>query len=86
MIKKGTGLPGATKAHTAGVRIIGGTGGNRQHAGAGCSDLVLGGGRRGLGGGGCTGEYEDDDECADNKLHDLGPYKILLIKLLIAGK
>ena len=82
---EGTELSWATKAHAAGVRIIGGTGGNRQHAGTGCGDLVLGRGGRGLGGGGCTGEDEDDDECADNKLHDLGPYKVLLVKLLITN-
>jgi hypothetical protein len=59
----------AASRHTADIRIVGWAGGNRQHAGAGGRDLVLGGGGGGLGGGNCTGENQDNDEGANEMFH-----------------
>ena len=67
-------------AHTAGVGIVWSAGRNRQHAGAGGGDLVLGvlgAGGGGLSGGNCTGEDEDDDEGADDGFHRIGPLDLL---------
>jgi hypothetical protein len=55
--------------HTAGIGIVRRAGWNRKHAGAGRGDFVLGGGRRGLGGCGGTGQDENDDESSDNGFH-----------------
>jgi hypothetical protein len=61
----------STEAHTARIRIIRGAGGNWENADAGSNDLVLGGSGGDLGGGSCTSEDEDGDECTDDDLHNL---------------
>ncbi len=62
---------GLASTHAAGVRIVWSAGRNRQHAGAGDDGLVLRSGAGSLGGGGCTGKDEDDDESANDMFHDL---------------
>jgi hypothetical protein len=64
----------ATLGHTAGVWIIGSAAGNREHAGAGCGDLVLGRSGGGLSGGGYAGEDKDDDESANDEFHSVDPF------------
>ena len=66
----------ATSSHSAGVRIIRSAAGDRQHAATRNSDFVLGGGRRDLGGGNCTGEDKDGDEGADELFHSEVPLKL----------
>ena len=80
VVSKGI-LPAQT--HTAGIRIVRRTARDREHADTGRGDLVLRGGGGGLRGGGYTGEDEDGDESADNKLHGMGPFEVLFVKLLI---
>lgn len=79
-------VPLAAETHTAGVGIVGSARGDRQHAGAGRGDLVLGGGGGGLGGGSYTGEDEDDDESADDVFHSGIPLKLYLQKKISLDK
>jgi hypothetical protein len=71
-------LPGGTQ--TAGIGIIRSAAGNRQHAGAGSDELVLGRGGGGLRGGSYTGEDEDDNDGADDVFHNGIPLKLYLLK------
>ena len=64
---------------TAGAGSVWVAGGDRQNADAGNRDLVRGGGRGGLGGGSCTGEGQDDDESADDVLHDGLPLSCIYV-------
>jgi len=69
----------AALSDTAGVRIVRGAGGNWQHAGPGRGNLVLGRGRRSDGSSSCTSEGEDDDESADDVLHDGLPLSCIYV-------
>jgi hypothetical protein len=71
----------ASLGHAAAIRIIGRAGRNRQHAGAGRSDLMLSGGGGGLGCGSYTGEDENDDECADDEFHNGNSPKVLFAEI-----
>jgi len=70
----------AAETHTARIGIVGGAGGNGKHAGACGDDLVMSGGGRDLGGGGCTGEDENGNEGANDVFHSGIPLKLYLLK------
>jgi hypothetical protein len=73
-------------SHTAGVRIVGSAAGDWEHADLGDSDLVLGGGGRGLGGSNCTGEDEDGDEGTNEMFHSGIPLKLYSQKKICLDK
>jgi hypothetical protein len=72
--------------HATSVRIVRSAGRNWQHAGAGDGDLVLRGGAGGLGCGGCTGENEDDNKCANDMFHSEILPKLYLCKKISLDK
>lgn len=75
-------------AHTACVGIARIAGGNGKHAAPSRDNFVLGGGggsRGSKGGSSCSGEGEDDDEGADDVLHDGLPLKLYLLQKDLAG-
>ena len=59
----------ATLGHSASIRIIGSAHGDGHRAGLSDNDFGLAGGGGDLGGGGCSGEYQDDDEGANDVFH-----------------
>jgi len=71
--------------HSAAIGIIRRAGWNRKHAGTGGGDLVLGGGGGDLGGSGCSGKDENNDESANDMLHVWAPFEVLFVKLLITN-
>jgi hypothetical protein len=73
-------------SHTAGIGIVWGAGGNRDHADSGRDNLVLGRSGRNLGGGNCTGEDEDDDEGTNDMFHSGIPLKLYLQKKISLDK
>jgi hypothetical protein len=75
-----------TSAHAASVGIVRRAARNRQHAGAGRSDLVLSGGGGSLGGGNCSREDEDDDEGANDMFHNGIPLKLYSQKKISLDK
>jgi hypothetical protein len=77
-------LPGSSQA--ASVRIVGRTHRDREHAHFGDGDLILGGGGRGLSGGNCSGEDQDDDEGADDMFHNGIPLKLYSQKKISLDK
>ena len=67
--------------HAACVGIVWSAGGNREHAGPGGDDLILGRGSGRLRGCGCTGESEDDDESANDIFHGWNSLKMISVSL-----
>ena len=56
--------------NSAGIRIVRGAGWDWNRAGLGGRNFGLCGGGGDVGGGDCTGEGEDYDECANELLHE----------------
>ena len=73
-------------SHAAGIGIVGGAGGNRDHADSGRSNLVLGGGRGGLSGGSYASEDQNDDEGTNDMFHSGIPLKLYLQKKISLDK
>jgi hypothetical protein len=73
-------------SHAAAVRVVRRAHGNRQHAGARGGYLVLCGGGRGLSGGNCSGEDEDDDEGTNDMFHNGIPLKLYSQKKISLDK
>jgi hypothetical protein len=63
-----------TLGYTTGIRIARIAAGDREHAGTGGGDFVLGEGGGGLGGGSCTGKDKDGDESANDGFHEMDPF------------
>jgi len=70
--------PLAAQTHPACVRIVRGAGRNRQHAGSGSNNLAMGRSGRCLSGGSCTGDDDGNNESANEKFHDKGPFVLSL--------
>lgn len=76
----------AAQTHTASIGIVWRARWNGKHTDAGSGDLVLGGGRRDLGGCNCAGEDEDGDEGANDVFHSEVPPKLYLLKKISLDK
>jgi hypothetical protein len=72
----------AALTHATGMRIIRSTNRNRQHARTGnCGFVALGRGRGSLGCGGGASQDEDDNECANDMLHEIASLDVKYLKI-----